>query len=133
MNGHLSKNSNWKGENAKYQAFHIFVKRHFGKPNFCEMCKTTENRVYHWAAKNHAKGGRERKDWLRLCIPCHWKYDGKIGKHLSEETKRKIGAKNSINSLGNSSAKGHKLSDEQKKLISKKTKLGMMKKKLLLK
>jgi len=131
MNYPLSKNSNWKGEKAKYQAFHRFVKRHFGQPNYCEMCGTTENRIYHWAAKNHAKGGRNREDWLRLCIPCHWKYDGKIGKHLSDETKKKIGLKNSINSLGNSNAKGHKLSLKQRKLISEKTKLGMAKKKLL--
>lgn len=56
------------------------------------------------------------------------KYDGKTGKPRSEETKRKIGLKNAINSLGNTNAKGHRLSESKRKEISIKTKLGMKKK-----
>ena len=86
--------------------------------------------MYHWAAKDHGKGGRERQDWLRLCVPCHALYDGRKGKPISEEHKRKIGLKTAITSLGNQSAKGHKLSIEKRKEISEKTKLGMLKRKM---
>ncbi len=110
---------------AKYQAFHNFARRHFGQPNFCEKCKTKEKRMYHWAAKDKSKGGRERKDWLRLCVPCHAEYDGRTGKPISEEHKRKIGAKTAITSIGNTNAKDHKLSLLKRKEISEKTKLGM--------
>ena len=112
---------------AKYQAFHNFARRHFGRPKFCEMCKTKEDRVYHWAAKNKSKGGRRRKDWLRLCVPCHAIYDGRTGKPITEEHKRKIGTKTAITSVGNTNAKGHKLSIKKRKEISEKTKLGMKK------
>ena len=112
-------------------AFHNYVRRHFGKPQLCEMCGTTDQRMYHWAARQHGKGGRNREDWLRLCVPCHSSFDGRTGRTLSDETKRKIGAKNAINSLGNQSAKGHKLSIEKRKEISEKTRLGMARKKLM--
>lgn len=68
-------NPSWKGDNAKYAAMHNFARRHFGKPQYCEMCGTNEDRMYHWAAKDRLKGGRNRTDWLRLCVPCHKKYD----------------------------------------------------------
>ena len=70
-----SKNPKWKGENTSYSGFHKWVVRNFGNPQKCEKCKTTEKRMYHWAVKNRSKGGRNRKDWLRLCVPCHIKYD----------------------------------------------------------
>lgn len=120
----------WKKQ-AKYMAFHNFARRHFGTPRICEMCGTTEKRTYHWAARDRLKGGRNREDWLRLCVPCHSKYDGRTGRTMSEATKRKIGEKNTVNSLGNQNAKGHKLSIEKRKEISEKTKLGMMRKKLM--
>ena len=108
-------------------AFHNFARRHFGSPCHCEMCKTTKKKTYHWAAKDRKRGGRNRTDWLRLCVPCHSRYDGRTGRKLSEETKRKIGAKNAINSLGNKNAKGHILSKQKRLEISIKTKLGMKK------
>lgn len=83
--------------------------------------------MYHWAAKDYGEGGRNRSDWLRLCVPCHAKYDGRTGGSISEEHKRKIGIKTKITSLGNQSAKGHKLSPQKRKEISEKTKLGMLK------
>lgn len=123
----MEKNSYWKGGEAGYVAMHGFAYRNFGRPSVCEMCNTTDRKFYHWAAKNHGKGGHSRKDWIRLCVPCHWKYDGKTGKPLSEETKRKIGEKNAVTALGNKSALGHRLSPEKRKEISEKTKLGMLK------
>ena len=70
----------WKGKKARYMAFHNFARRHFGRPKLCEMCGDNSRKMYHWAAKDHGKGGRKRHDWLRLCVPCHALYDGRVGK-----------------------------------------------------
>lgn len=68
------KNTNWKGDNASYYAKHMWVNNNFGKPKICEQCKTTEDVMYHWANIS-GKHIRNRRDWLRLCVPCHRKYD----------------------------------------------------------
>lgn len=89
------QNPQWKGKKAKYMAFHNWARRHFGKPSYCEMCGIEDiKKMYHWCAVNKNKGGRERKDWKRLCVKCHSIYDGRTGgkkifsethiKHLSE-------------------------------------------------
>lgn len=64
------ENGMWKGERASYAAVHIWVNNHFGRPQKCESCNTTENRMYHWANLSGTYS-RERSDWLRLCVPCH--------------------------------------------------------------
>lgn len=69
-----SSNNKWKGNEASYTAKHMWVKYHFGSPQECEHCGTTEKRMYHWANISK-KYLREREDWLRLCVPCHKKYD----------------------------------------------------------
>lgn len=68
------KNIKWKGKDASYAAKHMWVKYHFGSPQECEHCGKTEKRMYHWAniSKEYI---RERSDWLRLCVPCHKKFD----------------------------------------------------------
>ena len=66
--------NNWKGENASYYAIHAWVARHRGRPQKCEHCGTTKFRRYHWANKSR-KYKRELSDWIRLCVPCHRKYD----------------------------------------------------------
>lgn len=69
-------NNRWKGDKAGYTAKHDWIKNHFGKPQFCEHCKSSAHRMYHWAniSKEHK---RNRNDWLRLCVPCHKKYDSR--------------------------------------------------------
>lgn len=68
------KNVNWRGEDASYFAKHMWINRKFGRPSKCERCNVTEDRVYQWA--NISKEfKRERSDWMRLCIPCHKRYD----------------------------------------------------------
>jgi len=66
--------SNWKGEKASYVAHHQWVRRYLGKPQKCEHCKTTANRMYHWANVS-GEYFRELSDWVRLCVPCHSKHD----------------------------------------------------------
>ena len=69
-------NGMWKGDSASYHAKHIWVRNHYGKPNLCENCLTTEKRMYHWANISGTHQ-RERSDWLRLCVPCHKRHDVK--------------------------------------------------------
>jgi len=68
------ENINWKGDDASYFAKHIWANNHFGKPRFCEHCKCSNRKMYHWANISN-KGYRDRNDWIRLCVPCHKKFD----------------------------------------------------------
>jgi hypothetical protein len=68
------KNINWKGNKAGYTSIHMWVKLHKGKPYYCEICGTNEKRKYNWANIDH-KYKRILKDYISLCIPCHYKYD----------------------------------------------------------
>jgi len=68
------KNVNWKGEDAGYFAKHIWAGKWWGKPQFCEKCKCSDRRTYHWANISDTYQ-RDRNDWLRLCVSCHKNYD----------------------------------------------------------
>lgn len=64
----------WLGDNPTYSAIHHWIETKLGKPQYCEYCKTTENRMYHWSNKSGTYK-RDINDWWRLCVPCHYKYD----------------------------------------------------------
>ncbi len=66
----------YKGELAGVAARHLRIVKKYGKPNKCEICGTTENRRYEWSNKDH-KYSDNIKDWQRLCMPCHHKFDTK--------------------------------------------------------
>lgn len=66
-------NKNWKGDNVSYRSLHRWVEQWRGKPNKCELCGKTNLRL-HWASVDH-KYERNLVKWLRLCAPCHGKYD----------------------------------------------------------
>lgn len=68
------KNINWKGDKVGYYGLHTWIQRQYGKPQFCEECKTSERRLYHWANIS-GKYLRDRNDWKRMCVPCHKKFD----------------------------------------------------------
>lgn len=68
--------NNWKGDKASYYAVHAWVARHRGRPQKCEHCGTTEKKKYQWANKSH-EYKRDLNDWIRLCVPCHKKYDNR--------------------------------------------------------
>lgn len=71
-----AKHSKWKGEDASYVSKHLWMKRFFGSPMVCENCKITAptTRHIHWANLSR-KYKRERSDWVRLCVKCHYRYD----------------------------------------------------------
>ena len=63
----------WKDEKS-YEAVHKWVYTELGSPKYCEHCKTTKAKVYHWSNKS-GKYLVDVKDWQRLCVKCHSKYD----------------------------------------------------------
>ena len=69
--------SNWlrKSNPYEYKKIHYETGRDFGKPKKCEFCLDVSDHRYHWANVS-GKYTKERKDWLRLCPSCHFKYDG---------------------------------------------------------
>lgn len=83
------KNPCWKGNIAGNVAIHMWIRKHWGKPNKCENkeCEKKSNK-YEWSNIDH-KYSRDRKDWLMLCILCHRRRDVG-GKIKSEETKKRI-------------------------------------------
>lgn len=71
-----SSNKKWKGDAVGYDALHDWVRRQLGNPQKCEHCGTCKKKMYHWANKS-GDYKRELDDWIRLCVPCHSKYDKK--------------------------------------------------------
>lgn len=65
----------WKGDDVGYDGLHKWVSKHRGNPKKCEHCGIDDKkRWYHWANKSH-EYKRDLEDWMRLCVPCHMKYD----------------------------------------------------------
>lgn len=66
----------WKGDKIGYSSLHRWIHKKFGSPNKCENCgfESPSNRKIHWARKTNTYS-RERKNWIRLCVPCHKKHD----------------------------------------------------------
>ena len=72
-----SKNPNWKGRTAGYQALHIRVSNLRGRPRKCEECgSTSRNRTFDWA--NMTDNLDDPSDYRRLCRSCHSRHDRKI-------------------------------------------------------
>jgi hypothetical protein len=72
----------WKGgvrKNKTYRKIHKWIEHKLGKPEQCEICKKdglTGHQI-HWANLS-GKYLLKVKDWIRLCVKCHKRYD--IGK-----------------------------------------------------
>lgn len=75
------KSHNWKGDDVGYVGLHYWVNKNLGKPNRCEICDKAglTGKQIHWANKDHSYK-RNLVDWLRLCVPCHKKYDLEVNK-----------------------------------------------------
>lgn len=66
-------NSNWKGDQVTYTAFHYRVCALRGRPCLCAMCDTTTAPKYEWA--NLTGDYRNPNDYAPLCVPCHRRLD----------------------------------------------------------
>lgn len=70
-----TKHPRWKGDAVGYYGVHDWITKHYGQPKFCEKCGLDDrNRQYHWANLSGLYF-RYRIDWMRMCVPCHSKYD----------------------------------------------------------
>jgi hypothetical protein len=84
------KHPAWRGDEATMVAQHNWIVRRLGRPQKCEMCGTTEDRMYHWANISH-QYKRDASDYIRLCVPCHKRYD--LDK-ISREGRSEVSIKN---------------------------------------
>lgn len=86
------KHPSWKGDNIGRGGVHAWIKKHYGWPNYCEMCnkKDEEKLLYDWANIS-GKYRRERNDWKRLCRKCHRVFDEKI--HYEKNKKPQLNNK----------------------------------------
>lgn len=75
------KNSNWKGDNASYSAFHMYLRKNYGNPLICESCMKIGAKGLagrwniDWALKIGFEHDHKRENYLQLCRSCHMKYD----------------------------------------------------------
>jgi hypothetical protein len=75
-----NKNGMWKGNDAGYNAIHIWINSHLIDHKLCRYCGSKNN--LHWSNKNHLYK-RIKSDWQRVCAKCHRKYDDiKFGKRI---------------------------------------------------
>lgn len=66
----------WKGNEVGPTALHDWVIKRLGQPDTCEFCGRSglKGHQIHWANKSQ-EYKRDLADWIRLCAPCHKKYD----------------------------------------------------------
>lgn len=66
----------WKGDEAGYMAFHLWINKHYPKTGRCDLCRG-EHRRTHRAMRDPAILSRDPLDWLELCPSCHKTYDNR--------------------------------------------------------
>jgi phage gpG-like protein len=77
-------NHNWKGDDVSYTALHKWIKRHFPKPEKCQLCQNVPPMQLACITNIY---NRELKNWAWFCIRCHQKWDN-IG--IRNKIKRNI-------------------------------------------
>lgn len=83
LKGKKGKNApNWKGDKVSKSGIHLWLNKNYGKPKECEHCGEKDIKC-DWANTNNHKYRRRRKDFIRLCVSCHRKYD------MTEKKKKK--------------------------------------------
>jgi len=89
----------------EYKNIHAWLKRHHGKPTNCQdLSCEKKSTIFQWALIKGKDHSRNKDNYIWLCSTCHNKYDydrvwtketrdkvrtSRLGKPLSEETKRK--------------------------------------------
>jgi len=66
----------WKGSSAGYTAIHLWVRKHRGKPAYCENldCLGLKSARFEWASIS-GECKRMITDYMSLCTRCHRKFD----------------------------------------------------------
>ena len=82
-----TKTTNWKGDNVGYFGVHDWMTKNYGQPVGCEVCGVNDNNIKYYWANLSQQYKRDRKDFKRMCMPCHRKYDGFTGKEWSDKVK----------------------------------------------
>lgn len=79
----------FKKSGAHKTSIHQWIYRRYGFPTKCEHCgfESEKHTRVQWANIDH-KYSRKIEDWMRLCVPCHRKYDYKNNKNKDELYKR---------------------------------------------
>lgn len=70
-----NNNGNWKGNDVKYTALHIWVNKHLQKPELCQDCNIKPS---YDLANITGIYSRDFDNWKYLCRSCHMKSDGRI-------------------------------------------------------
>lgn len=79
------KSSQWKGNKAKYQALHTWIRSHYGKASKCINKKcSNKSKEYQWALKKGRRYSRNINDYQEMCRSCHKKMD------MTKTTRNKI-------------------------------------------
>ena len=63
-------------ENLSYGVLHRRVEEILGKPRECENCDETNNELLYDWANISGEYKEDLGDWVRLCRPCHIRFDG---------------------------------------------------------
>ncbi|MEK6878608.1 MAG: hypothetical protein AABY22_03320 [Nanoarchaeota archaeon] len=78
--------SQWKGKEAKYQAFHIWIRTHYGNATKCENKRCLKKSFnYEWALIKGKKHGHDIKRYIQLCKSCHRIYD-----EINKKTRKRV-------------------------------------------
>lgn len=85
FNSSVSENlhPNWVGDNIKKAGVHRWVEKWKGKPQKCEVCGTENSKKFEWANIDHSYK-RILEDYIRMCTPCHRKYDIEHNNYLKK-------------------------------------------------
>ena len=80
-----SANHMWRGNEAGYKALHLRVAALRGKPSSCEWCDAAGyTGRFEWA--NLTGHYEDVDDYIRLCVPCHRKFDADRRKSTEKHT-----------------------------------------------
>jgi|GEM_PF-1178025 len=68
----IKTDKKFSGNMAEYKSLHIKIRKKYGNPKICMMCRTKDK--LEWANKS-GNYLEDRDDWLSLCYKCHFVYD----------------------------------------------------------
>jgi hypothetical protein len=77
-------NSMWKGTDVKYEALHIWVRKHLPKTQTCLVCNKTSP---YDIANITGVYNRDFNNWQWLCRRCHMLSDGRMKNLKQYKTK----------------------------------------------